>query len=52
MSGREGVHFAESKFLHRVLPQWLLVKWQTAESLRETGTGRHPVDSKPFSVQL
>lgn len=47
-----GVLFVESGFPRRVLPQWLQAKWQRRESLHETGTGRHPVDAKPFSVQL
>lgn len=47
-----GVPFVESGFPCRVLPQWLQAKWQRRESLHETGTGRHPVDAKPFSVQL
>lgn len=46
------VPFVESEFLHRVLPQWLQVKWQMHESPHETGTGRPPVNAKPFSVQL
>lgn len=42
----------EAEFLHRVLPQWLQVKWEMHESPHKTGTGRHPVDAKLFSVQL
>ena len=46
--GGEGVPLVEAEFLHRVLPQRLQVKWQMHVSLRQTGTGRHPVDAKPF----
>lgn len=35
-----------------VLPQWLQVKRQMRESLRKMGTGRLPVNVKPFAVQV
>lgn len=47
-----GGYLLWSQGSYTVLPQWLQVKWQRRESPCETGTGRHPVDAKTFSVQL
>lgn len=46
------VYLLWSQGSYTVLPQRLQVKWQRRESPCETGTGRHPVDAKTFSVQL
>lgn len=47
-SGREGGCLLWSQSSCTVLPQWLQMKWQIHESLQKMGTGRRPVNAKPF----